>query len=358
MKPGSDGEQVWLKTITFCSTQEANAAYECLESTLRDAIEANRFQSAALAVETVTKDNIPFRDICHLVTHGLGSLMLRSYPDYQAMLLDSDVSACQEGMAHGVAEAFGMSDPTDSQWEQFVSACAATILQGPNEGRGCAHGMGHGLYLSESEPQVSDLLLRCSLFTLKLPDEARQRFGEGCSYGVAMSEWSDATLGADTSDRNSGTLSSEVVTAAATTCLSFPQFRSIRDGCMSGLGFSMGSNLFHSGVKVEPTNPLAVPELLDRYLAGCNSQPGYAYGNGVCSEQLLQHVARQFFLDGPQYARFCSVLSAYSEDDLTPERCLLSARLTLGAEQYQDLLDGDPGLTERARMFNEVGSPR
>jgi hypothetical protein len=318
------------------------SAENCLDKVMRQAIDRQDMQQLISSLLAATADDVAFRDVCHSVSHSIGEYALNRYPSLDEVLLDTDTRACQEGLAHGVAEAFALEERTEAEWKEFTKACANAVINGENHGWGCTHGTGHALFLAADTPDVGTLLQLCEDIVVQVDERARSPFREGCAYGVAMSNWSTPSIAGQPDGRAVSQI--EKPDEAARLCASAGTENETRMGCMAGFGFSMGENLYKMRYTIDPQNPTYVPTLVTTYLRSCLSVAEEGLSEH-CVGQYLQHIARLYHLDAAQFLAFCGEMGRAAEAEGIPVECLRSARFTLDASVYQILLAEDPELT-------------
>lgn len=338
---GGDGERDYASFLQRCSAMtevSVASAQNCLDKVMRQAIDRQDVKRFAGSLLAATADDVAFRDVCHSVSHGIGEYALNRYPSIDEVLLDTDTRACQEGLAHGVAEAFALEERTEAEWGMFAKACANAVINGENHGHGCTHGTGHALFLATDTPEVGALFQLCEELVEKVVDRARSPFREGCAYGVAMSNWSSPSIAGQPDGRAVSRI--EKSEEAAQLCASAGTTNETRLGCMAGFGFSMGENLYKMRYTADPQNPTYVPTLVTTYLRSCLSVAEEELSER-CVGQYLQHIARLYHLDAAQFLAFCGEMGRAADAEGIPLECLRSARLTLDASVYQILLEED-----------------
>lgn len=197
--------------------------YECLYDSLVASADAGRavFTGTTDLLESYSKEDAIFGNICHLAAHDAGSSHAGQTDPISALELTSDF--CFSGFVHGVFDFLGAADYTVKEWADIAKACERISAQRP---MACADGLGHASWDFLKEP--SKAFENCEIFNLD--DKVSE-----CAEGVVMQMFQPAVV----------KKSSKVLPLPADKEVICEDLTSInlKKGCFLGIGWLLGNEV-------------------------------------------------------------------------------------------------------------------
>jgi hypothetical protein len=312
----------------------------CISDVTVASLRNDTFDDLLAASELLEQTNGAFVASCHEAFHSIGSRAIEQLGSAAAAVSKVAYPLCKGGLAHGVLEAFAVTDHNESEWVAIVAACAALIENEPGRGGECAHGVGHALVISDPQDPLSEHLSRCLQLTdAHQSDRVDGPLSNHCAFGTMMGVY--APLDADMKEITEPAHLAQI-------CGEFVDRPELVDGCMRGSGYSLGENL-----RFYADDPYAG---VDMMLAACTSTPTADVAVGKrrtadsCVATVLQAAQPVFKLPLVEHAQLCDRLTAGRGERITAA-CLFEARTGLTAGQHAELLALRPALRDLAEAW-------
>ncbi|MHB8586923.1 MAG: hypothetical protein ACYDDF_13930 [Thermoplasmatota archaeon] len=136
-----------LPATCFALASEAAQA-RCLEAAIENMVRAGKTRDALGEVSNLTAAGTI--DDCHFLAHAIGAAVYHLRHDLLAAMKEGS-DACAGGYYHGVVIENMTEEAAEGRVPSHLrSLCAATLVLGEQVEMECIHGVGHGLYLTQS----------------------------------------------------------------------------------------------------------------------------------------------------------------------------------------------------------------
>ena len=270
--------------------------YECLYDHLVTSAARGGadFINTTSALESYSKEDAVFGNICHLAAHDAGSFHAKQTDPVSALELTSDF--CFSGFVHGVFDFLGAANYSTSEWQEIAYACEKISSERP---MACADGLGHASWDFMQNPEKA--FENCEIFTLS--DKVAE-----CAEGVVMQMFQPAVVKESSkilpSPKDKKTICKDLENS------------SVQKGCFFGIGWLLGNEVATVSAPYlyqgdYPNNQK--DNLLRVFTASLDSCMGLAEGSPDCLARFFTSIPYPIWQNADLRLMLCETNSLVSE---------------------------------------------
>ena len=344
----------WGKRINGCNDtslvdtgEVLEHTYECLKSTIWDAVTTKSFANFAKAAEPIMANDIRYEYVCHIPGHDLGKDIIEFYNyNYRDAILDMSYDLCGGGFVHGIYDVWGLEKHEISEWVKIGDFCWEAIQVRYSA---CADAIGHSGYES-SDQSLREAMLICDA-------QQEEMIQTPCSVGAFMQAYFPQSTKLK-KERAPKVMPEKEWDSIIQFCDSIPFANfGAKSGCYYGGGWVIGNIIyfklqeFRSNVSQDeftstPEMDKEVLRLIDLAVTSCLSSSIGRSDNVYkgCIYIMLARMPLFFYMAGnDKLIDFCKKSVAKLDEDMFLE-CLASGHEHITPKNMRDLMNRYEGL--------------
>lgn len=317
----------------------------CIIEVANAALRAGAVPELIAASDALQRSDTNFQIDCHGAYHAFGPDAIEFYGSAAEAIRNLSYPVCKGGFAHGILESFATAYGPLKDWADIVTVCIDLLSSDGRRGGECGHGLGHGLVLESPGVTPESLLERCNFLTATRDREGLGKpVAEHCAFGVMMGIY--APLDGDM-------VQIAEPASLVDSCAYYSDLPHILNGCMGGVGYSLGENL-----RFYTQDP---PRGIDLMVGACQANPAADIAHGrlrtveSCLSNLLlvAYSATRSTVD--DYVTLCQQLESLHSRRISAA-CLYEARGGLSEADHERMMSIDPDLRADALIWSNRGN--
>jgi hypothetical protein len=354
---GPANADYWSKRIVTCQdtsllTTDAvlKHSYDCLKSSIRDAVYNESFDQWVAAAEPIMAEDIKLEYVCHIPGHDLGAELSDYYGgDFRRAIMALGWDICGGGIVHGIFDVWGKSQHSPESWLEIGQAC---IDQNKLRYSTCGDAIGHSAYESLGQ-DLSKSIGLCD----SMPESWIQN---SCANGAFMQKYYPQSSALKYTRASVIPPWKELVMFCDD--LPYEDFGT-NDGCYGGAGWVIGNNIFFNLAALTTTSneydstPAMDAEVIKQVKEGflaceVNVASGKNKGNPtVCVDLMLNRMPLFWYMDTDKFINFCTEVTLGREKG-SLERCLAGGLEHITPGSMGKVVERFPSVADTIRARN------